>query len=128
LDEQGITVTVEYESLEGTPHEDEWTLNPVLFANRQLVELDDPLKEAAASLQGIRYTIALENRRSSWRRILNIRAYEHNSLRDQVARYRWQRPLHWLVRPVARYVRDTREQEGRNPWWLQLWLRLFYGP
>jgi hypothetical protein len=45
LRDQGIPVTVVYQSLEGDSFRDDWNLNPERFAKRQLVQPSNPLDE-----------------------------------------------------------------------------------
>jgi hypothetical protein len=78
LDKQGITVTVTYQLLDGEAPKDAWNLNPARFIGRQLVHPTpalDELEKLAVHLEKIAYVLALETRRRSWRRILNLRAY-----------------------------------------------------
>jgi hypothetical protein len=88
---EGIAVTVTYEALDGRRYKDVWKLNPELFAKRRLVAPEkNPLETVATHLDNIVYILALETRRRWWRRFLNIRAYDPNSLEDQVRRFEWQ--------------------------------------
>ncbi len=125
LDQQGITVTVTYQSLDGKALKDDWNINPARFAGRQLVHPTpalDELEKIAVNLDNIAYVLALETRRRSWRRILNLKAYDPASFNDMSFRRRWQRPLRKAL-TILRIPTDAGgtnpdlSPNRRRPWW-----------
>lgn len=98
----GIVVTASYESLDGKQYEDTWRLNPEPLAKRRLLAPEKNFLETIAThLDNLVYIQTLENLRPWWRRVLNVRAYESQSLSAQVARFRRQKYLGKISNIVA---------------------------